>query len=66
MANNQADINKPAYMELPPGIHFKGLLQGQHYLKILKNLYGGKESGRTWFQHLKSTLISKLGYSQSN
>jgi hypothetical protein len=37
MAYTQADINKPAYMELPPGIHFKGL----------------KESGRTWFQHLK-------------
>lgn len=65
MAYTQADINKPDYLELPPDIHFKGLSQEQHCLKILKNLYGGKESGRTWFQHLKSTLISKLEYSQS-
>jgi len=29
------------------------------------NLYGGRESGRTWYQHLKTILIDKLGYTQS-
>jgi Reverse transcriptase (RNA-dependent DNA polymerase) len=36
-----------------------------HCLKIIQNLYGGKESGRTWFQHLKHILTATLGYTQS-
>jgi Reverse transcriptase (RNA-dependent DNA polymerase) len=39
------------------------LNKSSHCLKILNNIYGGKESGRTWFLHLKATLIS-LGYQQ--
>jgi Reverse transcriptase (RNA-dependent DNA polymerase) len=52
-------------MELPPGINFPNMTRETHCLRILKNLYGGKESGRTWFIHLRSTLTTKLGYSQS-
>ena len=65
MAYTQANINKTAYMELPPGINFKGMSKETHCLKIIRNLYGGKESGRTWFQHLKHILTVKLNYTQS-
>jgi Reverse transcriptase (RNA-dependent DNA polymerase) len=65
MAYTQANINKTAYMELPPGIDFKGMSKETHCLKIIRNLYGGKESGRTWFQHLKNILTATLGYTQS-
>ena len=44
MAYTQANINKTAYMELPPGVDFKGMTKETHCLKIVKNLYGGKES----------------------
>jgi Reverse transcriptase (RNA-dependent DNA polymerase) len=65
MAYMQADINKPAYMELPPGINIPGLVKDTHCLKIMKNLYGGKEAGRTWFKHLSHILTTELTYTQS-
>jgi hypothetical protein len=51
-------------MELLKGIIFKILNCNTQCLKILNNIYGGKESGCTWFLHLKDTLLN-LGYQQS-
>ena len=63
--DTQADIKKLVYMEVPPGVNFPGLARDTHCLKIVKNLYGGKESGRTWFKHLQQVLTTKLGHTQS-
>jgi hypothetical protein len=41
------------------------LSKDKHCLRIMKNIYGGKESGRTWFQHLRKHLIHKSHYIQS-
>ena len=35
-----------------------------HVLKIKKNLYGGKNAGKIWFDHLKSVL-ENIGFTQS-
>ena len=65
MAYTQAKITKPTYMELPPGVNLPTLSKEKHCLRILRNIYGGKDSGRVWFQHLRSVLIDGLHYHQS-
>ena len=66
---------RPTYMDLPVGLKYKDS-NGQiidpntHCLHVKKNLYGGKDSGRTWFQHLRQRLITPiadggLGFEQS-
>ena len=35
-----------------------------HVLKIKKNLYGGKNAGKIWFDHLKS-MLENIGFTQS-
>jgi hypothetical protein len=65
MAYTQAPIDKPVYMHLPPGIHLPNMSKDTHCLRILNNIYGGKDSGRIWFQHLRSKLIDVLHFQQS-
>lgn len=64
LAYPQADIPRPTFMELPRGVNFPGLDRNKHCLQIKKNVYGGKDSGRTWFLHLKKGLES-IGFEQS-
>jgi hypothetical protein len=42
-------------MELPQGVNFNNISRSTHCLKVIKNIYGGKESGRTWFEYFNST-----------
>jgi Reverse transcriptase (RNA-dependent DNA polymerase) len=65
MAYTQAPINKPVYMHLPPGIDLPNMSKDTHCLQILNNIYGGKDSGCIWFQHLQSKLIDVLHFQQS-
>jgi len=65
LAYPQADIPRPTFMELPKGINFHGLDRNKHCLRIKKNIYGGKDSGRTWFLHLRKHLTDNLGFQQS-
>jgi hypothetical protein len=51
-------------MEFPPGVMLKGLNKKTHCLEILNNIYGKKESGRTWYLYLKN-ILPKLGYQKS-
>ena len=37
----------------------------KYVLKLEKNLYGQKQAGRVWYQHLKKNLL-KLGFKASN
>jgi hypothetical protein len=47
MAYPQADISTAhAYMEIPKGFEFEGS-RAIHCLHVLKNIYGGKDVGRT-------------------
>jgi len=64
LAYPQADIEYDMYMELPKGIETKHGNGKTHVLKLLKNLYGQKQAGRVWNQHLHTRLI-ELGFKQS-
>ena len=54
----QAKIPRPTYMKLPRGINFpKGVNRKTHCLHVLQNIYGGKDAGRTWYQHPRNGLV---------
>ena len=62
LAHPQAPAPRPTYMELPRGINWpKGIDRNKHCLHVKQNLYGGKDSGRTWYIYLKQGL-EKLGF----
>jgi len=60
----QAPINKVQYMKLPRGIEIEGIDPQEHVLEVHKNVYGGKDSGRTWNKYLVEKLTS-IGFKQS-
>jgi hypothetical protein len=64
MAYPQADIEMDMYMPLPYGIEVKRGNSRDHVLKLLKNLYGQKQAGRVWKEHLFDKLHS-IGFTQS-
>ena len=53
------------YMELPKGIKTKHGNGKTHVLKLLKHLYGQKQAGQVWNQHLHERLL-KIGLKQSS
>jgi hypothetical protein len=63
LAYPQADIETELYMEVPQGFEFQGSRK-THCLRLIKNLYGQKQAGRVWNQHLHKGLI-KMGFTQS-
>jgi hypothetical protein len=69
LAFPQADIERELYMKLPTGFSIEGMTLSEeekkdHVLKLVKNLYGQKQAGRVWYQHLRKNLI-KLGLQPS-
>jgi hypothetical protein len=52
-------------MELPKGIKTRYGNGKTHVLKLLKNLYGQKQAGQVWNQHLTKGLKT-IGFKQSN
>ncbi len=70
LAFTQADIERDLYMKLPAGFVVPGKTltdeeRKKYVLKLEKNLYGQKQAGRVWYQHLKRNLL-KLGFKASN
>jgi hypothetical protein len=63
LAYPQADIETVMYMEIPKGFEFNES-RDTHCLRLKKNLYGQKQAGRVWNQHLHKGLI-QLGFKQS-
>jgi hypothetical protein len=55
LAYPQADIECDMYMEIPLGFSFNGSRK-THVLLLIKNLYGQRQAGRTWQQHLNKGL----------
>jgi hypothetical protein len=64
LAYTQADIEFNMYMELHMGIKTKYGNGKTYVLKLLKNLFGQKQAGQVWNQHLVKGLKS-IGFEQS-
>jgi hypothetical protein len=63
LAYPQAPVECDLYMEIPRGFHFQGSRKS-HVLQILQNIYGQKQAGRVWNQHLTKGLLAR-GFKQS-
>ena len=62
LAYPQADIKATIYLLDPPGVIIN--CNGEDMvLKLKKNVYGLKDAGRTWWEHLLEGL-EKMGFRQ--
>ena len=61
LAYPQADLTKDIYMRIPKGFNVSS--PGDYLLKLKKNVYGLKDAGRTWHEHLKKGLLDR-GFKQ--
>jgi len=59
--NGELNDNEVLYMQHPPG--YKAPDAGTRVLRLVKTLYGLKQSGRRWYQKLSSVFLS-LGFKQ--
>ena len=57
LAYPQADLDKDIYMRIPAG--YMVSKPGKYLLKLKKNVYGLKDAGRTWHEHLKQGLLDR-------
>jgi Reverse transcriptase (RNA-dependent DNA polymerase) len=64
LAYPQAPIDRDIYMEIPRGCELPGYNTKDYILKIKRNVYGGKASGRIWYQYLRKHLAS-IGFKVS-
>lgn len=60
LAFPQADVKTEIYMEAPIGCN----ISEGYVLQIMKNIYGLKDAGATWFEHLVNGL-TELGFRPS-
>jgi Reverse transcriptase (RNA-dependent DNA polymerase) len=63
LAYPQAPEECPLYMKIPKGFQIQNGNRSTHALCILRNLYGQKQAGRAWNQHLHQKLLD-LGWIQ--
>ena len=64
LAYTQADVECDMYMRIPRGFEVEG--EDQDYvIKLKKNLFGQKQAGRVWNQHLVGKL-KEIGFRQSS
>ena len=65
LAFPQAPAVRDLYMRIPNGFTLDGVENPSDYvLRIKRNIYGGKDAGRTWFLYLKERL-ERVGFEQS-
>ncbi len=64
MAYPQASIEMDMYMELPTGINTKHRNSKDHVFKLLANIYGQKQAGFVWNNHLANKL-REINFKQS-
>jgi hypothetical protein len=60
-------LNSDIYMKVPGEISVLNMYanRNMYYVKLVKSLYGLKQSGRMWYNRLKEFLLNK-GYSNSD
>ena len=58
----QASIKSTIYLKSPPGVELTRDKEGEMVLRLKRNLYGLKDAGRTWFEHLSEGLLA-MGFS---
>ncbi len=51
-------------MEIPKGVQLQGVDRSQYVLQLVKNLYGQKQAGQVWYQHLVQGL-QEIGFTCS-
>ena len=61
LAYPQANLTKDIYMRIPKG--FNVSKPRNYLLKLKRNVYGLKDAGRTWHEHLKKGLLDR-GFTQ--
>ena len=61
MAYTLTSIEYDMYMKLPADIEVKGGTAETHVLKLLKNLFGGRQSGKVWADYLEMKLLQSKG-----
>jgi hypothetical protein len=60
LAYPQADVSsKNIYMRLPKGTRLGKNHSGKAYLRLIKNLYGLRDAGLTWFSHISKGLLDR-------
>ena len=57
----QAPVKSTIFLRTPPGVELEANKQEDSVMKLKRNLYGLKDAGRTWFQHLSDGL-HKMGF----
>lgn len=65
LAYPQADIPFDNYMKLPKGITTAEGSRDSHVLKLKKNIYDGRNSGRVWYDYLTEGL-ENIGFQKSS
>jgi hypothetical protein len=64
LAFPQAKVERDLYMEIPKGVRLQGADRSKYVLQLVKNLYGQKQAGRVWYQHLVRGL-QEIGFTRS-
>ena len=64
LAYPQTPAERQMFMHIPKGITLEGGDPSDHVLEIKHNVYGQKQAGRVWNQHLVRKLQS-IGFAQS-
>jgi hypothetical protein len=65
LAFPQAPVKRDLYMTISKGFDMAKGKQNNYVLKIHRNIYGQKQSGRVWNKYLVNKLVNKLKIVQS-
>ena len=65
LAFPQAPVEKELYMAIPKGFEIDEGKMDDYALKLHKNVYGQKQAGRVWNNHLVDILTKRVGFVQS-
>ena len=65
LAYPQAPAARPMFMNIPKGCQLPGYNPKDWVFNVTRNIYGGKDSGRVWYLHLRSKLES-IGFKKSD
>lgn len=62
----QAPVETELYIEVSRGCNIGPNDSGEDYvLRVLNNIYGQKQAGKVWYDHLMQGLVDKLHFTQS-